>query len=48
VDKQQQNFLQIMAVMDINALARKHNAIDIIANVIVQVFFALIAIAKIV
>ena len=36
-----------MVAMDINVLVRKHNAIDIIANVIVQVFIVQIAIAKI-
>jgi hypothetical protein len=40
VVKQQQNFSQIMADMDINVLALKHNAIDIIANVFVLVFIA--------
>ena len=36
-----------MVAMDINVLVRKRNAIDIIANVIAQVFIAQIAIAKI-
>ena len=35
-----------MVVMDINALVRKPNAIGTIANAIVQVFTASIAIAK--
>ena len=46
MSKQQQNFSQIMEVMDTNALVLKHNVIDIIVNVIVQDYFALIAIAK--
>jgi hypothetical protein len=48
MNKPRLNFSQITEASDINVLVQKPNVIDTIANVIVRVYTALIAIARIV
>jgi hypothetical protein len=48
MNKPRLNFSQITEASDINVLVQKPNVIDTIANAIVRVYTALIAIARIV